>query len=907
MRPMTRLMRVAALLAIASAAHAQAPSAPWRTIDTAHFRVHFPAPFEVWATRLASRLESIRSAVVKETGFDAPQVIDVIVSNPIAQANGLAFPLLGAPRIVLYTEPPGPDEQIGAYSDWIDLLVTHEVTHIMHMLRPSRSPLQRVLERFVLPLDPITLSAPRWVLEGYATVIEGRLTGAGRPSSSMRALVLREWASTGRMPSYSQLDSDTRFLGMSMAYLAGSAYLEWLEPRAGQGSLRRLWARMTARQRRSFPSAFRGVFGDTPERLYGRFVAELTASALAVNRAVPLHEGELWQATSRGSGDPAVSPDGSQLVIVIRPRNEPAQLVVWSTTPETDEREKFDERIAAMIRRDPEDYAPVVTKPLPRRVRHSFRPVDGGDVQTPRWTRDGAILFSHRQPDGDGFLHRDLFEWNPSSGESRRVTRLADVFDADPFPDGGSAIAVRSRYGLSQLVRVDLVTGAVSPFSEPSLDAVYSHPRVSADGKRIAWVEHRGGTWSLFVREDGEPRLIASNMASPEWNGEDIVATVLAGGFAELHRITLAGHDHPLTRSPGGAFEPAPSPDGRVFFMALDPDGFVVRVVDGKAAALEPPPYDAALVPALPLRNRAPAPFLARTEGPSRPYGLGRQEGNWFIGETVAPRQSTTELGLRVGDVVGRLDTLFIASLGRDHGQRGAAIASTYRGWPVEVSAHLFDADDRLVKRSGVEGRASWSVQFPLVALRAEAGGLTGNPLDLGFAGVAVRVRQVLAAWRAEESLAISGERGSLDHDRGVVRASLRRGGFSMVGRYEHDQSRGDGQVDVGGAPSSILPLSAIPSRVFDPALPIGTLGGRKYNGARLETTLPVLPATIFYQRHRTERSSMSLVGLQLTLGSAASPILRYPGLDLTAGVARILNEQLRNRTKWWLAMRWRP
>ena len=39
-------------------------------------------------------------------------------------------------------------------------------------------------ERFVLPFNPITMHAPRWVLEGYATVVEGRLTGAGRPTST---------------------------------------------------------------------------------------------------------------------------------------------------------------------------------------------------------------------------------------------------------------------------------------------------------------------------------------------------------------------------------------------------------------------------------------------------------------------------------------------------------------------------------------------------------------------------------------------------------------------------------------------------------------------------------------------------------------------------------------------------
>src|SRR5437868_7134739 len=83
------------------------------------------------------------------------------------------------------------------------------------------------------------------VLEGYATVVEGRITGSGRPAGSLRAAILRKWAVSGRLPSYAQLNADRRFLGMSMAYLVGSAYLEWLEQRGGPESLRHLWARMT--------------------------------------------------------------------------------------------------------------------------------------------------------------------------------------------------------------------------------------------------------------------------------------------------------------------------------------------------------------------------------------------------------------------------------------------------------------------------------------------------------------------------------------------------------------------------------------------------------------------------------------------------------------------------------------
>ena len=188
------MKRLLLALLLAPALFAQGPAADCRTIELPHFRVHYPVELEAWAMRAAERLESTRELVSAEVGFTPPQTIDVIVTNPIAEPNGEAWSLLDSPRIIFFTEPPGPDEQLGAFGHWIDLLSVHENAHLVHLLRPSRNPLERAFEKFVLPLNPIALRAPRWVLEGYATVIEGRITGAGRPTSTQRALILRRWA-----------------------------------------------------------------------------------------------------------------------------------------------------------------------------------------------------------------------------------------------------------------------------------------------------------------------------------------------------------------------------------------------------------------------------------------------------------------------------------------------------------------------------------------------------------------------------------------------------------------------------------------------------------------------------------------------------------------------------------------
>ena len=853
---------ILSLLLIAPAAIAQAPSEEWRTLKTAHFRFHYPVEYEAWAQRAASRIESVREAVVREVGFAPETVTDVLIMNPVAEANGVMIPILRYPRMMLFTEPPEPELVVGEFSSWIDLLTVHETAHMVHLLRPSRNPMQHLIER-IIPINPITRRAPRWVMEGYATVVEGRLTGSGRPSSSMRAAILRKWALSGRLPTYDQLDSDRRFLGMSMAYLMGSAFLEWLDQDGTK--LRNLWARLTARQKRSFDGAFEGVFGDKPERMYGRFVAELTARAKAVERAEAgsLREGELWQELERNSGEPAVSPDGKKIAWVARNDRGEAKLVVYSTG-ENEEEKKWREDIEKMIKRDPEDVAPVRTKPLPRKPLHTLKLTDRGDIGSPRWLRDGsAILYSHRQPDRDGFLHHDLFVWNFESGETRRVTHLADVQDADPLPDGKSAVAVRNRFGHSQLVNVDLASGQVTERTPPSLERIYAHPRANADGK-VVWAEHDESGW----------RVQGVGAFDPEWGQDgELYATVSRRGFLEVMRIDGGGH-RLVTRTLGGAGQAAPSPDGSLFFMSLEPDGFVVRRLADPSLVEPTRTTDVTLVPALPPDPPLPVVFKAESLSAPHRYGIGRQERSWFFGGRWTAYDKTNEIGLRLGDIVGRLDTIGVYATGGD-----AAIASTWRGLPVALTAHAYKLHDN----RGVEVRGEYEHRAPLYAASIVAG--RGEDV-FAMGALALRQRKTSQTFRFAAD--------ADDHARGALTLSFDPDpDFSI--RVTGEAGR---NIAIGGYASTAVPDSLLIGRVLDPALPEGFAFDRNYRSLRADLSFAAF--NVFWRRY----DDLDVRGLEVTFDLPPMPIVRSAGMQLTAGAAKV--SELRG-TKGWLAIRWRP
>lgn len=925
---MLRSLAVAAALILTSSLLAQAPSAEWRTVTTPHYRVHYPVQYEAWSLRAASRLESIGSAVAREVGYEPRERIDVLVENPVAQSNGLAWPFLGWPRVVFYPEPPDADESLGEHGEWIDLLAVHELAHIAHLSRPSRNGMRALLEK-ILPLGPVTLHAPRWVIEGYATVVEGKLTGGGRPSSSMRAAILRKWAEAGRLPSYAQLNSDRRFMGMSMAYLMGSAYLEWLEARGGEGSLRKVWARLTAREKRDFNSAFAGVYGESPETLYGRFVAELTTSAVTIRREADLREGELWQETLGGTGDPAVSPDGHVIAVVVREREKPARLVVLYAGTPNEEEAKYADRVKKILARDPEDVAPVRTRPLPREPIYQLIMPDGGNIDSPRWLADGSILFTHRRPDVDGILHHDLFHYNLIDRSVRQVTHLADIRSADPLPNGREAIGVRSHGGMTQLVRIDLRSGAVTPMTEASLETGYSAPRVSADGQRIVYASHRDGHWQLFIRElaTGAERALpigeTENAATPEWsrtNPGEVIASVSGGGFIDLRRFVADGSVSAITRTLGAAIAPAPSPDGTLFFMSLEPDGYRIRELAPEAQSPLPAGrrFSAEFAPALPAREPRRLTFEAQPLAAPREYGLGRQELEWLAGETLGRDVQALELGVRAGDLVGRLDTILIGSVARKQGTEGVALATAYRGLPVTLGAHVYTADERDVRSNGVEVSASRTNRHALFDWTATAGGhaarVEGESANFGFAGAEANTWRRFGRSRVSATAHVDAAAGDVSLFRGAARVGSRSPVATGGVEFEFGRASDSSQPFVLGGPrSSILPQSSYLTRLDVPALPPAALSGDRYQRLRADLALPALPVTWFWEQHKVwsasaeSRPKVALAGAEWTLDAAPLPLLRIPGLRFTAGAARILQGDLKDRTSLWLNMRWRP
>ena len=954
---------IAALLAVSSPAGGQyltRPQIPWRSISTARFDIHFPAEMEEWTRRVAQQMESVADAVNDVVGNTPASRITVIVEDPSNVANGFALPFLEGPIIFLWPTPPSPSPTFGSHRGWGEVLAIHEYGHIAHLTFPSRNPRERLLWKFLpVQISPVTRKSPAWVIEGYATVIEGQLTGSGRPYSSGRAAVLRQWALEGRFPTYAQLNGSGAFLGGNMRYLVGSAYLEWLQQRKGDSSLVHLWRRMSARIDRSFDEAFAGVFGAGPADLYGAFTVDVMERALQVRgrlRDAGVVEGELVQRLTGATGDPAISPDGSRLAMVVRSLSGPSRLIVISTRPEPDSAlRRARER---MLQRDSLDVVPFDSFPRPRRALATLRPFHGRSHEQPRWMPDGVhVLVSRDEPVPNGATRPDLFLWNTRSGGLRRVTRGAAIRHADPAPDGRRAAAVRCFAGVCSVVLVDLARGARRELVAGTPDLVWHRPRFSPDGNSIVASYQTGGQWNVALIDAATgavTRLPADpgvSRYSPVFSrgGRALVVVSDRGGIPnlELVRLDTAGHGA-ITRVAGAVAAPEVNrADSSAWYLTLRSGGYDLRRLTMPDERLTNPVVSVAgtAAPVAPPSSVA-AGFEAGANAPMpvRNYGLGPRRWRLLPGGADGPDGHTTTLMLANIDPIGRLSIVTQGVYGSRGSWQGGSIVAGYRrfrvaldggAWylehePSRARDHLAPvASDARFTAAGVQARwnGDGSNSAYLMRLAASAGRLGNDAMpNAGRAAVALESRaRVSASARGFSLSALAGlllDAGTTDGaswHRSIANATFAFGTASYGVRGEWlrgtvstpgpgEVGRESEQFVLGGAANPLVDPIFLASRIALPAVPAGFISGsdvQVYKASLLGKSWE--PYFVWANDGDGFENLKRIGGIERTFGISSLGFARLPGIRARGGASYSFDEPFANRPRVYLSLTFTP
>jgi Tol biopolymer transport system component len=586
-----RAFATAVLLTIALPAAAPAASFPpslrFRTIKTPQALVHYPRGLEAQARKAAALATQILGAHEARYGVSV-RPVHVVLADVSDDPNGFALPF-PYPLVHIRAVPPDGSDEFGNYDDWLRLVLTHELAHIVH-LEETRGVLgfgRKLFGRAPF-LFPNSLT-PSWLIEGLATYEETEGTAFGRGRNPDSRMVLRMAALGGRFPS-----EDRASLGLDAwpgglaPYLMGEAFVRDLETRFGKQTLPQI-ARVHAGRIIPYTDDWTAhtVTGATFHASWREWKDQWLASAAAEAEGIKTRGVTSSRAITRlgvRQSGPRFSPDGRWIAYTSR------TLTRFSAI--------------RLVRPDGNEDHELVRR-------------NSGTSLS--WTPDGkAIVFDESEVFELFSTFSDLRLVDVASGRVRRLTRGMRGRDPDVAPDGRTLVLVRESGGTSELATLGLDAQGLRVLTSSAPGTEWSGPRWSPRGDAIVASRWLAGGFLDIVRVDpvtGAVKALTQDRAKdvePAWtpDGALVVFRSDRDGVSNLHALRLEGGDLvKLTNVVGGAFTPDVAPDGReIAFADYGAGGYDVHVTafDPEAHEREPDFEDA-----YPAARPAPDPVTA--------------------------------------------------------------------------------------------------------------------------------------------------------------------------------------------------------------------------------------------------------------------------------------------------------
>jgi Tol biopolymer transport system component len=553
------------------AATSYEPGIDWRTIETPHFRVNYPADLEEIGRRVAAYAEDAHAKVAPFMKADTYEKTEIVCFDTYddTNANASNYP---HNRILLNLHPPSPDVglPVGRHDDWIRFVVLHEYTHILHQNHThwGINQLNRVLGKiffqylaipgvpsFVTEYLPTLLSdSPRFITEGWAVHTESRFTPGGRGKEGYGDMRLRMATLDRKLHTLDQVNGSylLDWPAGGNEYDYGTAFFQYLSATYGE----------------EVPTRILEVFGRMPwlgidfavsQVLKGKTCATLWdetmgwlhqryANQAREIRQQPLTASKALTSSGRYHHHPRWLADGSLLFT-----------------------ESYKGKGSMLVKRTPSGATQSVM---------SVNPLGHYSV-----SEDGrSLYYAVQSGDETSFKsYSDLYRLDVATGKSKRLTE--DMRAADPAlsPDGKQLVAVVTQKGTNHLVLLDAEGKVIKALTAPTSAKTYANPAWSPDGKRIVasrWVS--GGYQIVLVDpETGEEVEVTPANALDFYpsftpDGQHILFTSDRSGVFNLYAVRLADKAlFQVSNVMGGAFQGRVAPDGKALaFVNYGSGGF---------------------------------------------------------------------------------------------------------------------------------------------------------------------------------------------------------------------------------------------------------------------------------------------------------------------------------------------
>jgi WD40-like Beta Propeller Repeat len=543
------------------------PDVRWYTLDTQHFHIHFYEDERPLATHTAIIAERAYRLLTRYLNWRMSGRVDITLNDQTDFADGFAS---SVPNnfVFGFGAPPSDLDELNDFDDYIKLLITHELTHVVHL--DTILGFARLYNFLLGKLYAPNLSQPNWFVEGLAVLMETRQTTAGRLRNAIFDMELRVPFLEGRALGLDGVSNGPlAFPNGTAAYLYGSNVLKYFEDRYGPEKLREI-------SHRYGDSIIPGAMNRVAAQTVGKGYAGVWAPGVWEDwQRSTAHRFALETDEARRHG---LSDERRLTFEAPGPRGD-------GFTP------RFFRDGTLVYHRTNNDQSPAYVRLDPATgLQRVLVEVQGGGTATPTpdgralvYTRLNLVPLRWRISGASNLTWNDLYVLDLATGEQRQLTNARRADEPDVSPDGTLVACTIGRPGTRQLAIVPFAGGAPRVLGADLPGFAYT-PTWSPDGRLVTYSRWEPGGFRdihVFDVAAGTDRALAHDRAmdvdprfSPD--GRYIVFSSDRTGIYNAFAYELAtGALFQVTNVLSGVFQPAISPDGTLLvYMGFSSAGY---------------------------------------------------------------------------------------------------------------------------------------------------------------------------------------------------------------------------------------------------------------------------------------------------------------------------------------------
>lgn len=545
------------------------PSLDWFSIKTKHFRIHYSKELGEIARKFAPMAEKIHERLSRTMNWQPFFRTDVILVDNMDLPNGFASPF-PYNRIQLFISRPPMDSVLHNFYDWLELLFTHEYTHILSMDINSGIPgiFRKTIGRYYFPNTFI----PIWILEGYAVYSESnyqlrnKSNKAGRLNSAYVDMIFRMDFLSNKGKS---LDQASIFIKKwpagNIPYIYGGDFIQYVEDSyrdhfSGKSSFANIFHvsgnnLIPFVNNKNARDVYNGITFDT---LWEKWLKSERQKYLKQKKNIEKTKiTSLREITESGYNTylARFSRSGKNIIYIRQNNSDKTSLVSHD------------------IQTGREKNLATVNIPL------SFTE-----------THNGKIYVSDIEVTNSFSFFNDIFIYDPDGFlfPYQKITKAFRPTYIDYSPGIDKFVLIKKNSDKYSLVLSDRKFEKINILIKESASQL-AFCRISPDGKKIIFtVRNANGKTSLTLYDIKSQKFFTtgdsnSNNITPSWNplSDKIVYASDRTGVFNLYEISLATkRERRLTNLLGGAFKPDVSPDGKkILFANYGTGGFNIALM----------------------------------------------------------------------------------------------------------------------------------------------------------------------------------------------------------------------------------------------------------------------------------------------------------------------------------------